>query len=121
MQTKMIEIRDSGTCIAAMAIRMVAGALVISQTELETEHRFLRREGYPPDGSAIILMRLSDQKATVDPYEWPSLTRDARTMPQAHNWITQNWNDIESGDVVDVQYILNETTAPKAAEIGVRI
>ena len=39
-------------------------------------------------------------------------------MPQAHNWIINHWSEIESGDVVDVQYILNETTAPKTAEIG---
>ncbi len=116
MTTKFIEIRDSGTTIAALAIRMLA-----DETRDPAEYRFLRREGYPADGSAIVLMRLADQKATVDPYEWPSLTRDARTMPEAHNWIIDHWSEIESGDVVDVQYILNETTAPKTAEIGARV
>ena len=82
------------------------------------EYRFLRREGYPPDGSSITLMRLSDQKATNDPYEWTSLTRDTRTMPHAHDYIIRNWDAIESGQVLDVRVILGEAEKPAHAEIG---
>lgn len=115
MLTKMIEIRDSMTCIAAMAIQMLA-----DETRDPNEYRFLRREGYPPDGSSITLMRLADQKATNDPYEWPSITRDARTMPTAHDYIIRNWPAIKSGQVVDVQVILGETSTPETPEIGER-
>lgn len=110
MQTKMIEIRDSMTTIAALAIRMIANDL--------KEYSFLWREGYPKDGSSIVLMRLSDQKATNDPYKWHALGMGLRTMQISHDFIINHWDEIESGDVVDVEYILNETTAPKTPEIG---
>lgn len=110
MQTKFIEIRDRGTCIAAMAIRMVADDSI--------GWTFLSREGYPKDGRSIVLMRLSDQRATVDPYAWPDINRDTRTMPNAHDYIIRNWASIESGSVVDVRVILGETVGPAEAEIG---
>src|SRR6185437_3679480 len=116
MQTKFIEIRDSGTCIAALALRMVAED---NGTSAMTESRFMRRAGFGQEFPSVILMRLEDQKATCDLYSWHSLGMGLRTMQNAHNWINEHWDEIESGQVVDVQYILNETTMPKTAEIGV--
>lgn len=107
--TKMIEIRDSMTCIAALAIQMFP-------TD-DVEKRFMNRCGFPKDGSSIILMSLYDQKATNDPFEWESLGKGQRTFQTAHHWILRHFTEIQSGDVVDVQYILDETTAPKTPEI----
>lgn len=104
MRIKMIEIRDEGTCIAAIAIQMIAGSYL--------EERFLSREGYPKDGSSITLMKLHDQKATNDPDEW-----EGRTMAVAHDYIIKNWFLIKSGQVVDVEVILGKTKIPKVAEI----
>ena len=109
MKIKFVEIRDEGTCIAAMAIRMVADGAI--------EQRFLRREGYPKDGTSVILMKLADQKATNDPYEWPSIGAGWRTMPSAHFWIIKHFDEIQDGAVVDVRVILRETTEPAPAEI----
>ncbi len=107
MIIKMIEIRDSATCIAAMAIKMVASNPI--------EYKFLWREGYPKNGSSITLMKLSDQKATNDPYD--PVWQGARTMKIAHHWIIDNFDEINSGDVVDVQLILEETNIKKSPEI----
>jgi hypothetical protein len=109
MKTKIIEIRDLHTCIPALAIQMHS----LDRVRFYYLHL---RAGYPKDGSGIVLMRLSDQKATVDPYDWPSLTGDVRTLPMAHSWIIEHFNEISDGDVVDVQYILNETAEPKHSE-----
>lgn len=109
--TKMLEIRDRGTTIAAMGILMMPNDA--------TEARFMRHCGFPADGSSVILMSLYDQAATNDPYSWADLGKGSRTFQIAHDYILNHWSEIESGDVVDVQYILNETTAPKTAEIGV--
>lgn len=111
MITKMLEIRDRGTCIAAMAIKMAPTN--------DIERTYLRREGFPSDGHGVVLMRLADQRATSDPYEWPSLTRDTRTMPHAHLLIIAHWNEIEPGQVIDVRVVLGEATEPATAEIGV--
>jgi len=104
MQTKMFEIRDEGTCIPVLAIKM-KGATAI-------EARYLWREGYLDTGSAVIVMKLSDQKATVDPYEW-----DNRTMAEAHNFIYYNFDSLREGQVVDVRVLMGTQNLPAAPEI----
>jgi hypothetical protein len=37
-------------------------------------------------------------------------------MPLAHQHIEQNWDLLNDGDVVDVEYILGETSEPKRSE-----
>lgn len=90
MNTKVLEIRDEGTCIGALAIKMEAANAI--------EDAFLWREGYPRDGHGVVLMRLSDQEASSDPYEFGN-----RTMRGAHLWIIEHWDQLHDGDVVDVR------------------
>lgn len=108
METKILEIRDEGTCIPVLCIQMASTDLI--------QHYYLRRAGYPEDGSSIMVMFLSNGKATNDPYEWQDLKQGARTMPNAHHYILDHWYDLEDGDVVDVQHILGETSEPKVSE-----
>ena len=110
MTTKVLEVRDHGTCILALAIRMESDNCPIREWFIHY------RSGYPRDGSSIMLMRLADGKATNDPYEWPAVTRDNRTMPVAHHWIIDHWDQLADGDVVDTAFILNETDVPKRSE-----
>ena len=113
MQIKFFEIRDEGTCIPALAIEMCADERV--------GERFLWRCGYPSPTNgrpSVVLMRLGDQKATSDPYDWPALTGDRRTMPHAHDHIINNFSTLENGAVVDVRVILGETEEPARAEIA---
>jgi hypothetical protein len=37
-------------------------------------------------------------------------------MAQAHHHIYEKWDSLEDGDVVDVEFILGETTKPKLSE-----
>lgn len=105
MKTKMLEIRDEGTCIAALAIKM--------EPANEIETCFLSREGYPPSDDGIVLMMLGNQKATSDPYEW-----GLRTMAIAHNWLLgQNWDEIDEGRVIDVRVINGEREYAVGPEI----
>jgi hypothetical protein len=90
--SKMIEIRDRGTCIAAMAIKMAPCDA--------TEQRFMRHCGFPADGSSVILMSLYDQKATNDPYEWSALGKGTRTFQIAHDFILNHYDEITSGQVI---------------------
>lgn len=110
LYAKILEIRDSGTRIDCLAWRMRS-----NQDAMEF-HYIHERAGYPKDGSSIMLMRLHDGLATNDPYSWGELRAGARTLPVAHDWIINHFDELEDGDVVDVQYILLETTAPKVAE-----
>lgn len=105
MRMKVLEIRDRATCIPALAIQMVAGGPV--------EDRFLWRYGFPREATfSVVLMHLSTQQASSDPYEW-----GGRTWPAAHMWIIENFDRLNDGDVVDVRVILGETDTPAAPEI----
>lgn len=105
MQVKAFEIRDEGTFIAALAVDM--------NPTNDAQRYLLRRCGYACDGRPnVILTRVDGNgKATNDPYEW-----GGRTWPVAHNFIIENWERLNDGDVVDVSFILGETSAPKVSE-----
>lgn len=105
MKAKALEIRDEGTFIPALAVDM--------QDDNEGQRYLLRRCGYPLDGRPnVILTRLDGNgQATNDPYSW-----GGRTYPVAHNYIIEHWDELHDGDVVDVSFILGETTEKKISE-----
>jgi hypothetical protein len=109
MITKCLEIRDEGTCIAAIAMKMTAANPV--------EDKFFWRVGYPRDGHAVVLMNLSDQKASSDPYA--ACWGGTRTMALAHNWIIDHFDELTEGQVVDVRVIMGWAEKPARAEIMV--
>lgn len=110
MITKILEIRDQGTFIPAVAVQMYPH---------EDEHGFqrylLRRVGYEcddPTRAQVVLFRASgDGAAFSDPYAWSN-----RTMQTAHLYILEHFHRLSDGEVVDVQFILGETAAPKQSE-----
>lgn len=95
---KLLEIRDDGTFIPAMAIQ-VSGA----------DGYLMRRAGF--DSPMIYLIALATQKCSYDPFGW-----DNRTMNGAHQIIERDWDSLVDGDVVDVQFELGETTEKKQSE-----
>lgn len=128
MQAKTLEIRDDGTFIPALAIDMnprtpyPQNSRSMSEDELrasldasQAQFYLLRRCGYSCDGRPnVILTRLDGNgRATNDPYGWKG---DTRTLPVAHTYIIEHWTELKDGDVVDVAFILGETTAPKVSE-----
>lgn len=105
MESKLFEIRDRGTCVAALAIR----------PEIKNPHEafLLGKAGYGRQPEEyILLMDIDGGTGTwsSDAYEW------GRTLHQAHLYIQIHWEELQSGDVVDVEFILGETTAPKISE-----
>ncbi len=109
LETKALEIRDEGTFIPVLAIRMYS----LNSIQAYYIHY---RSGYSRNGDSIMLMKLSDGQATNDPYNWQSLGLGPRTMPNAHEWILQHFDELKDGDVVDVSYILGETKEVKVSE-----
>jgi len=124
MKAKALELRDEGTFIALLAVDMNPyQPMIFGETKEERKNSheddaarryLLRRVGYPCDGRPnVLITKLSGDgsKATNDPYYW----RD-RTMATAHAYIIENWEKLRDGDVVDVEFILGETTSPKVSE-----
>jgi hypothetical protein len=102
---KLLEIRDKGTFLPMFAFSTTVGT--------SQEQWLLRRAGYAYDSPCIMFGYLgqSGQKACYDPYDW-----NDRTKQTAHHYIEKNWDKIRSGDVIDVEFILGETTEPKISE-----
>jgi hypothetical protein len=110
MENKVFEIRDRMTFIVALGVKIEAGA--------DHPGRLLWRVGYgPAPGSWLMLARLCGGVFAChdDAHDW----RDgSRTMFEAHKYIEANWGTLENGAVVDVEYILGETTKPKESEVS---
>jgi hypothetical protein len=124
MKAKALEVLDRHTFVPVLAVDMNPGPPLpdggMSESALKASldahigrTYLLRRCGYPCTGKPnVIITRLNGSgKATNDPYEWGD-----RTFKVAHNYIIEHWNELKDGDVIDVEFILGETAAPKRSE-----
>lgn len=115
MKAKALELRDSATFIPVLAVDLNADEFPAEEGDMSRAHQryLLRRCGYPCDyRSNVLLTRLSGEgQATNDPYAWGD-----RTFHVAHLYILENWAKLQDGDVVDVEFILQETKQPVPSE-----
>lgn len=107
MRAKTIEIRDKATFIPALAIRL---------DPVNARDRWLlARAGFgrtaEAQGGYTLLVHLSNLQIR---YDWASWTN--RTMQEAHRYVHKMFDELEPGEVVDVEYILGFTNRPKASE-----
>jgi hypothetical protein len=107
METKTFEIRDRATFIPCMAIKMV------SEGNMRDRY-LLRRAGYEDrDGGRplIFLIHLNSHTGRYSPFDWGN-----RTMVEAHRFIADHFDDLTTGEVIDVEFILGETKKKKVSE-----
>jgi hypothetical protein len=113
MICKAFEIRDEGTHIPALAIKLLPHD--------KRERLILARAGYGDDitlqGCHILLMRLGDVGSPSLATTNPIRHRGGRTMKHAHFYIEEFFDLLPSGSVIDVQYVLGETHAPCVSEL----
>lgn len=121
MVVKLFEVRDRGTFMPVMAVRLVPTA---QSLWFEKELWLLRRAGYSieqlqvqPDDlnfqPYIVLCKLDEVEAQYDPFRWPM---PPRTLRIAHMHIIDNWWELNSGDLIDVEFIVGESKEPKPSE-----
>lgn len=106
MHPKFFEVRDRGTKILVMAIKMISTN--------DIERYFLKQAGFGQDYPSVMVTRLFDSESQIDPYKW---TSGGRTMREAHIFIEEHFDELETGAVVDVEYILGETDTPKKSDM----
>lgn len=106
LETKTFEIRDRGTFIPVMATAMAAVQ--------DQDAYLLSRAGYGTDYLLVMLCKLDGQEISYTPESWRA--KYWRTLVEAHKYITKNWGILASGQVIDVEFILGETTDPKISE-----
>lgn len=110
MISKFLEIRDAATFIPVFAFQM--------HGESFAERYLIGRAGFGKTDEEhhkyIVLWDLNGGYgiATSDAFRWTH----SRTLGVAHRYIKKYWNEIHSGDVIDVEFILNETTEKKESE-----
>jgi len=98
MKTKLLEIRDAATFIPALAIQVS-----------KDDGYLMRRAGFRDP--LVYLVHLVSEKCGYDPYNWTN-----RTMLVAHQYIESNFDALENGEVVDVEFILGKTKEKKLSE-----
>lgn len=112
-ECKLLEIRDQMTFIPAMAVQIK----IEPDNPISSAERYLMRQvGYPASElekqrGFVLLIRLTDKRQEFRPVSWGSAT-----MGSAHEHIIQAWNSLESGDVVDVQFLAGEHDSPVKSE-----
>jgi hypothetical protein len=107
MEIKCLEIRDAMTFIPVICIRPVPTN--------KAQHYLLCRDGYSGDlrERCIIYIDAQCRGVSYDPYNWPA---NPRTHRVAHLHIEKYWHDLRDGDVIDVEFILGETSSKKISE-----
>lgn len=107
MEAKTFEVRDDGTFIPVLAVRL--------NPNTEADRYLLARAGYgrKPEAQVgfVVMWQLNGGHAHYDPNAW-----DGRTKRTAHKYITDNWGQLDSGAVIDVEFILDETKESKISE-----
>lgn len=106
MDTKLFEIRDRATCFAVFAIKTIS--------DDATERQILKNCGYGQGDALYIIGSLNKGRQTYNAYDWGD-----RTYTQAHLYIQDNWNSLQSGDVIDVEFILGEKSEKATPELRV--
>lgn len=108
----MIEIRDKGTTIPAIAVRVDPDAF----NSVRVERALLSRAGYAEDEAYVFLLDITPPLKV-----WYSSNQFygqlySRTYPIVMRYLEDNWNAVDNYSVVDVEFILGETYKPKQAE-----
>lgn len=103
MQIKLFEVRDKATFLPVIAISTVSAN--------EAQEYLLRHNGCVGSSNLVLLSRLRGNKQSYDPYSW-----NDRTMHTAHLYIEKHFHNLKDGDVIDVEFILGETSEPKLSE-----
>jgi hypothetical protein len=108
MEVKLFEVRDVGTTMVVIGLRLGA--------QSQKESRMLSRCGFEKPSDYVLCGDLDGGKfaMTYDKYDF---CQDSRTKFVAFGYIQDHWDRLETGAVVDVEFVLNERSEPKAGEI----
>lgn len=103
MIVKLFEVRDRATFLPIFAIS--------TNPSNEDQGYLLHRVGFNT-GNAVIIARLNGEyNSSADAYHW-----NDRTMQTAHLYIDEHFHELKDGDVIDIEFILGESTEKKISE-----
>lgn len=107
METKLFEVRDSGTFIPVICIKL--------EPTNEADRFLLSRSGFGKvpevQGAYILYYGLEG-----GPIEYDPAAQINRTRSFSHRYILDHWGELNSGDVIDVEWIMGRTSHKKVSE-----
>lgn len=112
MQAKTFEILDVGTFIPVLAIRL--------DPTNAADRYLLARAGFgrTPEKQReyvhVCLINGGRGESSCDPYGWSDHYK--ATMTAAHQYIDDHFDELESGAVIDSQFLRGESQSPKVSE-----
>lgn len=104
MKIKMFEIRDRMTFIPVVCVSLEQNGEAINNSWL------LSKAGFR-DSRMVLMYSFTKGEGSHDPFSWGD-----RTYKHAHIYIEKNWDELESSDVIDVEFILGESKVKKKSE-----
>lgn len=110
MIAKLFEVRDAATFIPVLAVKL--------EPTNESERYLLGCSGYgtknEDQSKYIQVMKIAggSSKSECSPSDWGG----NRTMYEAHKYIEEKFDDLNTGDVIDVEYILGISQQPKITQ-----
>jgi len=109
MKNVVVGVVDNGRSITAMYIIMTAAE------DNEAERKMIIDSGWLQGGNGYfpgsILLDMENGDVQFSPQAWPN-----RTMRVAHEFLDRHYKTIRGGELIDIQYILKETTSPRKAK-----
>jgi hypothetical protein len=120
---KTFEVLDAGTFVPAVGILcepllMPTGNEILDATQADSY--LLARAGYAHPSHdrhsrCVIFTRLDGHATNIAPYDPLEWGRN-RTMGTAHAYVREHWDELQSGEVIDVEVILGLSKTPKTSE-----
>lgn len=106
----MFEVRDRMTFIPVIATKL-------DTIELPEEEAYLiARSGFGRNCQYIMVTKLIDGEMPTNYDAGGWIQHGTRTMRIAHKHINQHFDELSTGSVIDVEFILGETPHPKRTE-----
>lgn len=104
MKAKLIEVRDAATYLPVIAVKL--------EPANEAERYMLRRAGFSAREDYVLYVPLHmAYMPTADPNTWSD-----RTNSNAHKLIALMFDQLEPGDLLDIEYELGEKPTKKIPE-----
>ncbi len=122
MEVKLFEIRTEGTLYAVMSIKLFP--------RNEAERWLLARSGYgacdDEETSGYVISGPIDPSVSrnsgdmlhfsYDGYGWMGGEHTDQIMAWATDYIPQYWDNLESGQVIDIDFLQQRTKVPKVSD-----
>ena len=105
MQAKAFELRDRGTFVPAVAIKL--------DPANEAEQYLIRRAGFHTLPSEFVLLtKIEGGKCSYDPHDWGI----NGTFLTAHPYIAAHFDELTPGQVICTEHLRGERAEPKTSE-----